>query len=96
MREHHRRYGTRGRSIRRAGGALVAAALLPLLAGQGDAWAQPAPTPSTMAATASPDAGNELDPKPIEALKRMGAFLHTLRTFTVHAETTKDEQRPGD
>jgi hypothetical protein len=38
-----------------------------------------------------PPAAAEIEPKAIEALKRMGAYLRTLKTFTVRSDTTIDE-----
>jgi hypothetical protein len=83
---------TTGRSIRRAGAALVAGILLPLFASNGTAWAQqPAGKPAAAPAAAQAAAANEIDPKAIEALKAMGAYLRTLKSFALHSDTTKDE-----
>jgi len=42
-------------------------------------------------ATTKPAPAGEIEPKAIEALKTMGAYLRTLKTFTVRSETTIDE-----
>ena len=82
----------KGRAIRRAGAVLVAGALLPMFASGGTAWAQqPAAKAAAATATTQAPAANELDPKAIEALKTMGAYLRTLKSFALHSDTTKDE-----
>lgn len=43
------------------------------------------------AAAASTAAVTEMDSKAVDALKNMGAYLRTLKTFSVHADTSKDE-----
>jgi hypothetical protein len=81
-----------GQSIRRAGAVLVAGVLLPLFASSGTAWAQqPAGKPAGAPAAAQAPAASEVDPKAIEALKTMGAYLRTLKSFALHSDTTKDE-----
>jgi len=73
-------------TLRRIGAALFAGILLGAITGTGAALAQ---QPAT--ASAAPSATNEFDPKAIAALKRMGAYLRTLKTFAVRSEATKDE-----
>ena len=62
-----------------------------LLAGPGVVLAQPKPAP----AASAPGAGAELPPQEVEedalkALKRMGTYLDTLKTFGITANTTID------
>jgi hypothetical protein len=81
-----------GRSSRGFSAALVAAALLTMLVVKGAAWAQePAATPAIAPATDQTAVANEVDPTAIDALKKMSAFLRTLKSFSVHSEATKDE-----
>jgi hypothetical protein len=78
-------------SFRRAGALTVAAAVLPLVAGYGAAWAQqPAAAPAAPAAAEAP-AAEAINPAAIDALKSMGAYLHTLKSFSVRSESTTDE-----
>ena len=51
----------------------------------------PAATPGVASATEQTAAANEVDPKAIDALKKMSAYLRTLKSYTVHSEATKDE-----
>jgi hypothetical protein len=82
---------TDARAHRRASTALFAGVLLIVLAGGGGTWAQqPAAAPAAPAA-APAAAANELDPKALDALKGMGAYLRTLKSFSVRSEVTKDE-----
>ena len=65
---------------------LATAQLLPF--GMSDtAWAQ-AVAPAT---TAAPASANVINPGAIAALKNMGLYLRTLKSFTVRAESTIDE-----
>jgi hypothetical protein len=81
-----------GQSTRGFSAALVAGALLTMLVINGAAWAQePAATPGVASATEQTAAANEVDPKAIDALKKMSAYLRTLKSYTVHSEATKDE-----
>lgn len=80
------------RLMRHARKALVTTALMSLVAGTGVAMAQattlePVAAPAETASTFV----TELDPKAIEALNNMSAYLRTLLTFSVRSETTKDE-----
>jgi hypothetical protein len=78
-------------SLRRAGTLTVAVALLPLVAGYGAAWAQqPAAAPAAPA-VAEASAAEAVNPAAIDALKSMGAYLHTLKSFSVRSESTTDE-----
>lgn len=71
-----------GGSLLRVGGAALVGFVL-ALAGSAAAWAQqPAKAPVVI---------NELDPNALAALKRMGDYLRTLKSFSVRAESTKDE-----
>jgi len=83
-----------GRSLRRAGAALAAGALLPLLAVYGAAWAQqpaaPAATPAAAAAPA-PATAAIINAKAVERLNAMGAHLRSLKAFTVNADVTTEE-----
>lgn len=65
-------------ALRKLRALAAAAALLPLAGLGATAWAQPAPAPV-------------VNPGAIEALKNMGAYLRSLRSFTVTAESTTDE-----
>lgn len=79
-------------SIRRAGTLVLAGALLPLVAGHGAAWAQqPAAAPVTTSVAAQAPAADAINPAAIDALKTMGAYLHTLKSFSVRSESTTDE-----
>ena len=92
MKKHCWTTTIKGRAIRRAGAVLVAGVLLPLFASNGMAWAQqPAGKPAAAPATTQAPAASEVDPKAIEALKAMGAYLRTLKSFALHSDTTKDE-----
>src|SRR5262245_36672467 len=56
-----------------------------LSTGAANAFAQqPAPAPKTTSAA-------DIDVKAIDALKAMGAYLRTLKTFGLRSETTTDE-----
>jgi hypothetical protein len=64
--------------------AFVILCLSPI-AGAGNAFGQqPVPAPQAKSAT-------DIDVKAIEALKAMGAYLRTLKTFALRSETTIDE-----
>ena len=79
-----------GRSLRRAGAALAAGALLPLLAAHGAAWAQQPAAPAAAAAPA-PAAAAIINAKAVERLNAMGAHLRSLKAFTVNADVTVEE-----
>jgi hypothetical protein len=70
---------------RQVGWTVLAAALL-LLSSAGEA--QQTPPPAAPAETPKPPA---VAPEAISALAKMGAFLRTLKTFAVRADTTTDE-----
>jgi hypothetical protein len=79
-------------SIRRAGTFVLAGAMLPLVLGLGAAWAQqPAAAPAAASAVATAPESEAINPAAIEALKSMGAYLHTLKSFSVRSESTTDE-----
>jgi hypothetical protein len=79
-------------SIRRACTLTVAVAVLPLVAGFGAAWAQqPAATPPAAPLAAEAPVAEAINPAAIDALKDMGAYLRTLKSFSVRAESTTDE-----
>ena len=79
-------------SIRRAGTLVLAGAVLPLVAGYGAAWAQqPAVAPAAVSAAQQAPAADAINPAAIDALKSMGAYLRTLKSFSVRSETTTDE-----
>jgi hypothetical protein len=80
-----------GRLLRRAGAALTAGALLPLLAGQGAAWAQQPAAPATAAVAPAPAAAAVINAKAVERLNAMGAHLRSLKAFTVTADVTTEE-----
>jgi hypothetical protein len=66
---------------------VLATALLVPFGMSGTAWAQAAaPASGAAAATA-----NVINPDAIEALKNMGRYLRTLKSFAVRAESTTDE-----
>jgi hypothetical protein len=78
-------------SLRRACALTVAIAVLPLVAGHGAASAQqPAATPAAPVVAEAP-ATEAINSAAIDALKSMGAYLHTLKSFSVRAESTTDE-----
>jgi hypothetical protein len=80
------------RAIRRARSIVVAGALLPLLGLSGSAWAQASQPVAAPAAAPAPSAAAALvNPDAIDALKAMSAYLHTLKSFSVHAEASTDE-----
>ncbi len=94
MNKHEGFSTSTGRSLRRAGAALAAGALLPLLAVHGAAWAQqpaaPAATPAAAAAPA-PATAAIINAKAVERLNAMGAHLRSLKAFTVTADVTTEE-----
>jgi len=73
-----------GHSIRRAGTTLASAALLAfLMAG----CATTAQAPEYTTAASAP----EMEVKAIDALKNMGAYLRTLKSFSAQVDVTQDE-----
>jgi len=78
MKMNHCQSTTTARAIRPARVLVFAGALLPLVGLTGTASAQQPAAPV-------------INPGAIEALKSMGAYLHTLKSFTVHADSTTDE-----
>jgi hypothetical protein len=90
MKETNRITPINARSLRRAGAALAAGALLPLLAVNGAAWAQQPAAPAAAAAPA-PDAAAIINAKAVERLNAMGAHLRSLKAFTVNADVTTEE-----
>ena len=79
-------------SLRRVGALALAAAVLPLIAGHGAAWGQqPAAKPASAPMAASAPADDSINPAAIDALKSMGAYLRTLKSFSVRSESTTDE-----
>ncbi len=80
-----------GRAFRRAAAAW-AAAMLPLLASHGAAWAQQPAAPAVAAAAApAPAAAAVVNAKAVERLNAMGAYLRSLKVFTVNADVTVEE-----
>ncbi len=77
--------------LRRARAALAAGALLPLLAGQGVAWAQQPAAPASAPAAPAPAAAAVINAKAVERLNAMGAHLRSLKAFTVTADVTTEE-----
>ena len=75
-----------GRSARLAGAALAAGVML---AANGAAWAQQPAAPAPVA-TPAPTAA-VINAKAVERLNEMGAYLRSLKTFTVNAEVTVEE-----
>ncbi len=90
MNKHEGFSTSTGRSLRRAGAAFAAGALLPLLAAQGAAWAQQPAAPAAAAAPA-PAAAAIINAKAVERLNAMGAYLRSLKAFTVNADVTVEE-----
>ena len=90
MKETNRITPINARSLRRAGAALAAGALLPLLAVHGVAWAQQPAAPAAAAAPA-PAAAAIINAKAVERLNAMGAHLRSLKAFTVTADVTTEE-----
>jgi hypothetical protein len=78
MKMNHCQSTNTARGILSARALVLAAAMLPLIGLGGTAWAQQPAAPI-------------INPGAIEALKTMGTYLRTLRSFTVHAESTTDE-----
>jgi len=76
-----------GRSAWLPGAALAAGVLL---AGNGAAWAQQPAAPAPAAAPA-PTAAAVINAKAVERLNAMGAYLRSLKTFTVNADVTVEE-----
>jgi hypothetical protein len=89
MKTNHRQLTTTARTICRARTLALAGALLPLIGMSSTAWAQGA----AQAPGASPAAAaaNVINPEAIQALKTMGLYLRSLKSFTVRAESTTDE-----
>ena len=52
---------------------------------------QPAASPSAPQASPAPQEAPAIQAEAIDALKQMGAYLHTLKTFSVTADITSDE-----
>jgi len=90
MNKHEGLPTSTGRSLRRAAAALAAAALAPLLASHGVAWAQQPAAPAAAAAPA-PTAAAVINAKAVERLNAMGAHLRSLKAFTVNADVTVEE-----
>jgi len=90
MKETNRITPINARSLRRAGAALAAGAMLPLLAVNGAAWAQQPAAPAAAAAPA-PDAAAIINAKAVERLNAMGTHLRSLKAFTVNADVTTEE-----
>ena len=76
-----------GRSAWLAGAALAAGVLL---AANGAAWAQQ-PAASAPPAAPAPTVAAVINAKAIERLNEMGAYLRSLKTFTVNADVTVEE-----
>jgi hypothetical protein len=91
MNKHEEVPTTTGRMVRRAGAAMAAGVLLPLLAAHGMAWAQQPATPATAAAAPAPTVAAVINAKAVERLNAMGAHLRSLKAFTVTADVTTEE-----
>jgi len=90
MKQRNGNTTTAGPSARLAGAAMAVGVLLPLLAGNGAAWAQQPAAPAPVAAP-TPTAAAVVNAKAIERLNAMGAHLRSLKAFTVNADVTVEE-----
>jgi hypothetical protein len=95
MKNNHFHLTTTARAIRHARSLVIAGAMLPLIGIAGSAWAQASKpagaAPAPAAATATAPAAAVVNPEAIDALKAMSAYLRTLKSFTVRAESSTDE-----
>jgi hypothetical protein len=92
MKQRYENTTTAGRSAWLAGAALAAGVLLAV---NGAAWAQqpaaPAKDAAAPAAAAAPVAAAIINAKAVERLNAMGAYLRSLKAFTVNADVTVEE-----
>ncbi len=82
-----------GRSLRQAGAVLAVGVLVPLSGGNGAAWAQQptAPAKDAEAPAVAPAAAAVINAKAVERLDAMGAYLRSLKVFTINADVTVEE-----